>query len=91
MNPHQKEQRRMKAEAHRRTQKRKKDAALAAAEDAALNLGKNGKLLKRSRNEPDMEIYAAVMHDHGYVSNGKGGWRRHISVVSKVDPVSKER
>lgn len=89
MNPHQKEQRRMKADAHRRMQKRKKDEALTDASTAALWLGKNGKRLKRARTAPDQDIFESVMHDHGYVSNGKGGWRRHISVVSKVDPVEK--
>jgi hypothetical protein len=84
MNVHQQEQKRMKAEAHRRIQKRKKDEALSAAEDASINLGKSGARLKRPRKEPDIEIMRSVMHDYGFVPNGKGGWRKHIQVVRQA-------
>ena len=90
MNVHQAEQKRMKAEAHRRMQKRKKTDALASAEYAARHLGKNGAQLKRPRKELDMDIYTDVMREQGYVPNGKGGWRRHISVKSQVDRIVKE-
>ncbi len=93
MNRRQREERHARRVAHVRQQRKERETAIAQAEKAAVHMSQDGrKPLKKPRTDETLiaKIFKDTMQRHGFVPNGRGGWRKlHVSKPPKRNPLDR--